>query len=364
MKGPRTLDARTVVGSYVSVKQRMHRHMRVYRFDDLKSLDDLKIHEEEKPKPQRGELLLKVHAVSLNYRDLAIVLGRYVGASKAGLIPASDAACEVISVGDGVTAYKPGDRVVTAFHPRWFGGRPPPSTAHDTYGSGSDGWLTEFKVVSQEAVVPLPATVSYDEGSTLPCAAVTAWTALSGLVPIRAGQTVLTLGTGGVSIFALQLAKALGARVIATTSTARKAEKLKALGASDVVNYSEVPHWGKRVRELTGGLGVDCVVEVGGPATVNESLRAVAWGGEVVLIGFLSEDNPGIDYFHLKKSGAIVRSIGVGDRAALEDLVRVVSRTGLKPVIDSVFAFEDAKKTFAHLQSANHIGKIVIRVQT
>ncbi len=251
-------------------------HMRVYRFDELNSLDDLKIHDEVKPQPQRGELLLKVHAVSLNYRDLAVVLGRYVRSSKPGLIPTSDAACEVVEVGEGVTAYKPGDRVVSTFHPRWFGGRPPASTAHDTYGSGSDGWLAEFKAVSQEAVVPLPDSLSYADGSTLPCAAVTAWTALSGHPPIRAGQTVLTLGTGGVSIFALQLAKALGARVICTTSTALKAEKLVALGASDVIIYSEVAHWGKRARELTGGLGVDCVVEVGGPATVNESLRAVA----------------------------------------------------------------------------------------
>jgi NADPH:quinone reductase-like Zn-dependent oxidoreductase len=168
--------------------------------------------------------------------------------------------------------------VISAFHPRWFDGRPPVTAITDTYGSGRDGWLAEFKAVSQEAVVRLSDSLSYEEGATLPCAAVTAWSALSGPTPVRAGQTILTQGTGGVSIFAVQLGKKLGARVISTTSSAAKAEKLRSLGADEVINYSEIPQWGDRVRELTGGRGVDCVAEVGGPATVNQSLRAVAWG--------------------------------------------------------------------------------------
>ena len=209
----------------------------------------------------------------------------------------------------------------------------------------------------------LPDTLTFEEGSTLPCAAVTAWNALSGAAPIRAGQTVLTLGTGGVSIFALQLAKAAGAHVIATTSSAAKGERLKALGADAVVNYAEIADWGRHVKkDLTGGVGVDCVVEVGGPATVTQSLTAVRWGGEVVLIGFLSQDNPGIDYFHLKGSGAIVRAIGVGDRAALEDLVRTIGQTQIKPVVDQVFGFGEAREAFDHLQAARHVGKIVIKV--
>ncbi len=337
--------------------------MRAYRFDDLKSLNDLTIHDEPMPEPQRGEVLVKVHAVSLNYRDLSVVLGNYVWAAKAGLVPCSDAAGEIAAVGDGVTRFRPGDRVISTFHPRWFGGRPHFTMGSETYGSGSEGWLAEYKVVSQEALVPLPGMLSFAEGSTLPCAATTAWSALSGPVPIRVGQTVLTLGTGGVSIFAVQLAKALGATVIGTTSSAGKAERLRALGADHVINYSEIPLWGQHVKkELTSGIGVDCVVEVGGPATVNESLHAVRWGGEVVLIGFLSQDNPGIDYFHLKGSGATVRSIGVGDRAAAEDLVRAVGGTGIKPVIDRVFAFGDARSAFERLRSGSHIGKIVINV--
>lgn len=184
-----------------------------------------------------------------------------------------------------------------------------------------------------------------------------------GGVPIRAGQTILTLGTGGVSMFAVQLAKAVGATVISTTSSADKAERLKALGADHIVNYKEVPDWGRHIKEkATNGIGVDCVVEVGGPATINQSLDAVRWGGEVVLIGFLSSDNPGIDYFHLKGSGAVVRSVAVGDRPMLEDLVRVWSASDLSAIIDSVFSFTDARQAFDHLKSGSHVGKIVIAV--
>jgi NADPH:quinone reductase-like Zn-dependent oxidoreductase len=222
--------------------------------------------EEEEPRPQRGELLVRVHAVSLNFRDIAMVRGRYPQPFRKGLIPTSDAAGEVVETGESVDAFKIGDRVMGTFHARWFGGQIP-STLMTTegYGSLKDGWLVERKVVSQEAVVRVPDNLSYEEAATLPCAGLTAWTALSGSTPIRAGHTVLTQGTGGVSIFALQLAKVAGASVIATTSSASKQERLRALGADEVVNYKEEPHWGERVRALTGGRGVDRVVEVGGP---------------------------------------------------------------------------------------------------
>jgi NADPH:quinone reductase-like Zn-dependent oxidoreductase len=337
--------------------------MRAYRFDRLDGLDHLTLHDEPAPQPQRGEVLVKVHAVSLNYRDIAVPLGRYVWDAKPGLVPCSDAAGEIVAVGQGVGAFKPGDRVVSLFHPRWFGGRPPLTTAADTYGSGQDGWLAEYKVVSQEAVVRLPDGPSYEEGSTLPCAGVTAWNALSGPVPVRAGSTVLTLGSGGVSVFAIQLAKALGATVIATTSSDRKGEALKGLGADAVVNYREIERWGRHVKTaLTGGVGVDRVVEVAGPATVNQALDAVRWGGEVVLIGFLSDTGPAMDYLHLKGSGAVIRSIGVGDRAMLEDLIRAVTAARIRPVIDRVFDFGDARAAFGHLASGSHIGKVVVRL--
>jgi len=336
--------------------------MHVYRFDNSHGLDGLELHDEPVPSPQRGELLLKIRAVSLNYRDVAIPLGRYVRDSKSGLVPCSDAAAEVVEVGEGVDDYRPADRVVSIFQPRWFGGPPPPTANADSYGSGQDGWLAEYKVVSRESVVPIPAGMSDEEAATLPCAGVTAWNALGGPAPIRAGQTVLTLGSGGVSVFALQLAKLLGARVIATTSSNQKAQTLRALGADDIINYRDQPRWGEHVRELTDGRGVDRVVEVGGPATIDQSLRAVAIGGEVTLIGFLSEDNPGIDYFLLKGAGAMTRSITVGDRTDTQELVRAVATTGLEPVIDAIFEFADARAAFDRLRDSKHLGKLVIRV--
>lgn len=336
--------------------------MKAYRFDDVKSPDSLRLHDESEPRPQRGEVLVRVHAVSLNYRDLAMVSGRYPRPVKPGLIPTSDGAGEIVTVGEGVTAFKPGDRVISTFHPRWFGGPMHATMAHESYGDQQDGWLAQTKVVSQEAVVKFDDALSYEEAATLPCAGLTAWTALTGPVPIRAGHSVLVQGTGGVSVFALQLARAVGARVIATTSSNAKAKRLLDMGASDVVNYAETAEWGKQVRTLTGGRGVDRVVEVGGPGTINQSLRAVAVGGEIASIGFLSSDNPGIDFFALKLSSASFRNITVGDRAALQELVRVVAGAGLKPVVDRVFPFADARDAFAHLDRAAHFGKIVIRV--
>lgn len=335
--------------------------MKAYRFDEL-NLDHLRLREEADPRPQRGEVLVRVRAVSLNFRDIAMVLGRYPRPHDKGLIPASDAAGEIVAVGEGVRAFKAGDRVIGAFHPRWFGGEAPSTVLVDTYGAESDGWLAELKAVSQEAVVLTPPGLSDEEACTLPCAGLTAWTALAGPAPIRAGHSVLVQGSGGVSIFALQLARLVGANVVATTSSPAKANRLKALGAGAVVNYADEPEWGKRVRELTGGRGVDRVVEVGGPGTINQSLRAVAAGGEIASIGFLSSDNPGIDFFRLKASGASFRNISVGDRAGLIELTRAVAMTGLKPVVDSVFAFEDAKAAFAHLQAGQHFGKVVIRL--
>ena len=303
--------------------------MKCYRFDTLDGIGALKLHDEGMPSPQRGEVLVKVQAVSLNYRDIAVVNGRYVHAAEPGLVPASDAAGVIVDVGEGVVDFKPGDRVVSSFHPRWFGGPLPDNAALLTYGSGIDGWLAEYKVVSQEAVVAIPSTLDDVEASTLPCAATTAWTALAGPAPIRAGHSVLTLGTGGVSVFALQFAKLLGARVVATTSSEDKAAMLRQLGADAVVNYAADAQWGKTARQCLGGRGFDRVIEVGGAGTINQSLFAVAKGGEIALIGFLTEDNPGIDYYHLKSATAVLRGIAVGDRAALQEVVQAVAAGGL-----------------------------------
>lgn len=336
--------------------------MRAYRFDSFDSLDELRLRDEAAPQPQRGEVLVRIRAVSLNFRDLAMLRGRYPRKCVPGHVPVSDAAGEVVAVGEGVRAWKVGDRVMGAFHPRWFGGEMPSTIQTDSYGAESDGWLCELKAVSQEAVVAMPAGLSFEEASTLPCAGLTAWTALTGSTPIRAGHTVLVQGSGGVSIFALQLARAVGATVIATTSSDAKGEQLRVLGAAHVVNYAQDAAWGKSVRALSGGRGVDRVVEVGGPGTIAQSLRAVAVGGEIASIGFLSTENPGIDFFQLKTSGAGFRNITVGDRAGLMELSRAVAAGGLKPIIDRIFDFEDAKAAFSHLESGAHMGKVVIRV--
>lgn len=334
--------------------------MKAYRLESFGDIDALRLHEEPDPRPQRGEVLVRIRAVALNYRDLAIVRGRYPRKAVPGLIPVSDAAGEIVAVGEQVTAFKVGDRVVGAFHPRWFGGEMPATIQADSYGAESDGWLCELKAVSQEAVVALPDSLTYEEGCTLPCAGLTAWTALAGPTPVRAGHTVLVQGSGGVSIFALQLARALGATVIATTSADSKAERLRALGATHIVNYRQDADWGRRVRALTGGRGVDRVVEVGGPGTIAQSLKAVAVGGEIASIGFLSTENPGIDFFQLKLSGASFRNITVGDRSGLRELIRAAVGVGLKPVIDRTFAFEDARGALSYLESGQHLGKVVV----
>ena len=335
--------------------------MHSYRFDSP-SLDGLRLHDEPMPVPQRGELLLRVHAVSLNYRDLALIDGRILKPAMANGIPVSDASAEVVEVGEDVDDFRPGDRVVSLFHPRWFGGRKRVERAIGSYGYNRDGWLTAFKVVSREAVVRLPDGLSHEQGATLPCAAVTAWNSVNGQLPVGPGQTVLTLGTGGVSVFALQYAKAMGARVIATTSCADKAQRLRALGADEVINYRDTPDWGLMVRELTGGQGVDRVVEVGGPATLKQSLRAVAFHGEVALVGFLGETGAPLDYFDLMGAGASLRSTNVGDRSLLEACVQATAQGQIAPVIDQVFGFAEARAAFEHLRSGTHFGKVVIRV--
>ncbi|SBS76072.1 putative alcohol dehydrogenase [uncultured Mycobacterium sp.] len=336
--------------------------MRVIRVDEPTGVDGLRLHDEPTPSPQRGELLLHVRVVALNYRDGAIAAGRYVRKSRAGLVPCSDAAAEVVEVGEGVEDYRPGDRVLSTFHPRWFGGAPPPTLEADSYGSGQDGWLAEYKVVPREAVVRLPDQLSDEHAATLPCAGVTAWSALRGPSPIRAGHSVLTLGSGGVSLFAMQLAKAVGAQVIATTSSVEKADILTQLGADEVIDYGRHPEWYEQVRDLTAGRGVDRVIEVGGPATIGQSLRAVAIGGEVTLIGWLSTDNPGIDYFALKHSLATTRPVVVGSRDDLVELVRLAAATELPPVIAQVFAFEETRAAFERLSRSQHVGKLLIRV--
>src|SRR6266404_4796399 len=237
----------------ISAPNRRRKEMQAYRIDRFGSVDGIVLRSSEDPRPGPKEVLMRVRASSLNYRDLMVLQGGGRGPTKVGVVPLSDGAGEVAAIGDGVTRVKIGDRIAGCFHPRWFGGLIKPDYLTDQLGANLDGMLAEYAVVSEEALVHLPSHLSFD------------WVALTGHRRVTAGDTVLTQGSGGVSVFALQLARVLGARVIATTSTEEKAERLKALGAAEVISYTETPDWDEKARELTDGRGVDCVVEIGGP---------------------------------------------------------------------------------------------------
>lgn len=331
--------------------------MQSFRVEEPGRIENLKLVAEDIPSVQRGEVLVRVRASSLNYRDLAMIKGEYPGEIHDNLIPLSDGAGEIVAVGEEVRRFQAGDRVAGNFTREWFGGQRP--NYIEPYGSHSDGWLTEYKVLNPELLVPIPSNLTYEQAAALPCAAVTAWSALHGPQPLSAGDTVLTLGSGGVSVFAIQFAKLLGVNVIATTSNDQKAEKLKELGAREVINYKTTPNWGEVAKDLTGGRGVNRVVEVGGPATIHQSLQAIAPGDEISLIGVLSKTGDKIDYFDLFGK-ASTRTIGVGSRNDFESMNSLIEDKGLVPVVDSVFPFEEAKEAYDYLESQKFFGKIVI----
>jgi NADPH:quinone reductase-like Zn-dependent oxidoreductase len=334
--------------------------MRVYQLPQATGIDALVQLDLPTPKPGPRQVLVKVAACSLNYRDLAIALGTYRMPIKQSLVPLSDGAGEVVEVGVGVTRVKVGDRVASCFFQRWIGGPPEADTHASALGGGLDGMLADYAVLEEHGVVKLPSHLSFEEGATLPCAAVTAWHALAEHARVVAGQTVLVQGTGGVSIFALQLARLMGAQVIVTSSSEQKLARAKELGATHGVNYKTTPEWDKAVVEASGG-GVDHVVEVGGPGTLAQSLRAIRIGGKITLIGVLSgaaEINPMLIFARR----ANLQGISVGSMQMFEAMNRAISVSGLKPIIDKVFSFDDAPAAYRHLQSAQHFGKIVIRV--
>ena len=330
--------------------------MRAYQIERFGGPEGLVLAERDMPSPGIGEVLVRVRASSLNFRDLMILSGGYPAPVPLGRVPVSDGAGEVVAVGVGVTRFKAGDRVINAFFLNWFGGSF--NVMPQQYVVDQDGWLTEYKVVSAEALASMPQHLTFEEAATLPCAAVTAWSALSG---VRAGETVLTQGMGGVSLFAVQLAKAFGARVIATTSSPQKAQRLRALGADEVIDYRASPDWGDQVRALTGGRGVDRVVEVGGPAALAQSVKAIAYGGQVSLVGVLAGVEGGIDFMSMFMSLATFKPIVVGSRRDLEDLCRTLEQHEIRPVIDAVFPFDDARAGWSHYAGRQVTGKVVFR---
>lgn len=304
------------------------------------------------PVPAAGEVLVRVRARSLNARDLPIVEGRYPVAVPPGRIPLSDGAGTVEAVGVGVSRFQAGDRVVSTFHPnRVYGAL---HSWDELYGVQRDGWLTEHIAVGEQSVVAVPAHLSFEEAATLPCAALTAWSALSGVGP---GDTVLLQGSGGVSVFALQFARLAGARVLVTTSSAEKGRRLRELGASEVVDRGSTPEWGDRVRELTGG--VDRVVDIGGAGTIAGSIAALAHGGTISLVGNLGAGG-GMDLTMFLNRGATLRAITVGSRSDFERMNRVVHRHRLRPVIDRIFPFDESPEAFSHFANGARLGKVVI----
>jgi NADPH:quinone reductase-like Zn-dependent oxidoreductase len=330
--------------------------MRSVHINSFGGPDSLIIKESEIPKPGRGEVLVRVRATSLNFRDLIIFAGQYQPPVQIGRVPLSDGAGEIEALGESVKRFRVGDKVVNSFLPNWFGGTL--NTRAEQWVVDHDGWLTEYKVVNAEFLVPMPSHMNFEEGATLSCAAVTAWSALAG---VRAGDVVLTQGTGGVSLFAVQLAVALGARVISTTSSHEKAQTLRTLGAHDVINYNATPEWGDAVRELTNGRGVDRVVEVGGPSTLPQSMKASAVGAEISIVGILAGHEGSVDFMTMFRSRVGFRAVTVGSRRDLEDMCRAMEQHGIRPVIDSVHAFDDAKAAIAHYGARNIVGKVVIQ---
>jgi NADPH:quinone reductase-like Zn-dependent oxidoreductase len=330
--------------------------IRAYEFEKLGTLDGLVLTERDLPSPGAGEVLVRVRASSLNFRDLMILNGVYPAPVPTGRVPLSDAAGEVVEVGASVKRFKAGDRVINSFFPDFFGGSL--NETHSQWVVDHDGWLTEYKAVSADALVSTPEHLTFEEAATLPCVAVTAWSALSG---VRAGDAILTQGTGGVSLFALQLAKTLGARVIATTTHPENKARLRELGADEVIDASKSSDWGDQARRLTRGRGVDRIVEVGGPGTLAQSTRAVAYGGQVSLVGALAVQESGLDFMSMFLSQATFQPIAVGSRRDLEDVCRAVAQHRIRPVIDSVFSFDDAKAAWGHYAGRKVTGKVVIR---
>lgn len=335
--------------------------MKAYRIDRFGSVDGVALGSHDDPKPGARQIVIRVRASSLNYRDLMVLKGGGRGPTKLGVVPLSDGAGEVVALGEGASRFAVGDGVIGCFHPRWFGGPIKADYLTDRLGANLDGMLAEYAVLGEEAAVAMPSHLSFEEAATLPCAAVTAWVALTGQRKVTAGDTVLTQGTGGVSIFALQFAQLLGARVIATTSSAAKAERLKALGAASVIDYVETPDWHEKAAELTGGAGVDCVVEIGGPGTLTQSIKALAVGGHISLIGSsLSRSGVMLDPLLLGGRGMTFGSISVGSRADFEAMNRAIALHELRPVIDRVFPFDEAPAAYRHFESRAHFGKVVI----
>jgi NADPH:quinone reductase-like Zn-dependent oxidoreductase len=309
-----------------------------------------------------NQVAVAIKAVSLNYRDILVSQNTYFSPIPDGLVPCSDGAGEIIAVGKAVEGLKVGDRVATLFFPHWQSGRPETANIAGALGAEISGVLSEYFVSEESGVIKLPDNISYAEAATLPCAALTAWNALFEAGNLKPGQTVLLLGTGGVSIFALQFAKAAGARVIITSSDDAKLKHASQLGADHGINYKAHPDWEQEVLRLTAGQGVDLVVEVGGPGTLERSLISVCTGGRIAYIGVLTGLAAQANPVMLIPRAASIHGIFVGNRAMFSAMLAAISSESIRPVIDRIFPFAEAPAALAHMRSGSHFGKIVIEI--
>jgi NADPH:quinone reductase-like Zn-dependent oxidoreductase len=336
--------------------------MKVYELQGPEGVDGMKLVDRPVPAPAAGQVLVRLKAATLNYRDLLTVKGGYGSRQKFPLIPGSDGAGVVESVGAGVKEFAPGDRVIGSFFEGWLGGEPSEVKMRTSLGGAVDGVLCEYRVWPAAALVRTPAHLTDAEAASLPCAGLTAWSAVVKLGNTRPGQTILTQGTGGVSIFALQFAKMMGARVVATSSSEAKIERLKQLGADVTMNYKTTPEWGKLARQQTGR-GVDLVVEVGGVGTLNESIRATKIGGTIAFIGVLAgqpQTEPRIALMVMQQQR--LQGTTVGSVEDLQALADAIALNRLKPVVDRIFPFNEAKDAFAYMASGAHFGKVAIAI--
>ncbi len=333
--------------------------MRAYELQARSGFEALTLTRRESRPLSPTDVRVRMRAQALNYRDLAVLRGAHNRVEP--VVPLSDGAGDVVAIGPGVTRVAVGDRVASPFFPTWIDGELSADAHAHALGGAIDGTLREEVTLDQRAWVPLPAHLNYEEGATLGCAGVTAYNALFNGPAIGEGDTVLVLGSGGVSIFALQLAKAVGARVVLTTSDQRKAARARELGADHIVNYKETPAWGAAVREWSDG-GVDLVVEVGGPGTLDQSIEATRFGGAISLLGVLTGIRGDVNLYGIFYKALRLRGVFVGSITTFSALTAFLTRTGVRPAIDRVFTFDEARAAYEYLAKASHVGKVAIRV--
>jgi len=336
--------------------------MKVAVLEAVGSLDNIRIVERPEPKPGPGEVLVRMRAASLNFRDLVVVEGGY-GArqKKQDLVPLSDGAGEIVELGIDVADWKMGDRVVGCFFPKWQAGPATERRVAASLGGSVDGVACEYRVFAQDAILHGPKHLNFVKSSTLPCAGLTAWAAVIGTADIGPGSSVLTQGTGGVSLFALQFARTAGAQVIATSSNAVKLEKLRTLGATHVINYAENPKWGESVLQHAPD-GVDLVVEIGGGGTIAQSFRAVRMGGTISIIGVVAGARHDLNLAVLIMKAARLHGISVGNRDQLAAMIAAMEQQAIRPVVDRTFPLTDLRAALEHLKSQRHVGKVCIEM--